>query len=128
KWLPNTRVGFRDAWLPAVGAAAIFEMATVAFVEFLRNFPATLDLYGALATLRRTHPALRRGGLRWLAVEDDALAFVREHPDGDVLVAAWRDAARLDLDRPVGAPALVTGEVAENRLEASGPALAVWRV
>lgn len=49
KWLPNTRVRFRDAWLSAVGAAAIFEVATVAFVEFIRTFPATLDLYGAVS-------------------------------------------------------------------------------
>lgn len=88
----------------------------------------TLDLYGALARLRRSEPALRRGGLRWLAVEDDAVAFAREHPDGDVLVVAWRDAARLDLARPDGVPVLVTGDVADDRLEAGGPALAVWRV
>jgi membrane protein len=51
KWLPNTRVRLRDAWLPAVGAAAIFEVATVAFVEFLRTFPETLDLYGAVSAV-----------------------------------------------------------------------------
>ncbi len=49
KWLPNTRVRFRDAWLAALGAGAIFEVATVAFVEFLRTFPETLDLYGAVS-------------------------------------------------------------------------------
>lgn len=49
KYLPNTRVRFRDAWLPAIGASIIFEIATVAFVEFLRTFPRTLDLYGAVS-------------------------------------------------------------------------------
>src|SRR3546814_8254208 len=53
---------------------------------------ATLDFYGALAALRREHPALRDGSLRWAHVSDDALAFVREHPSGDVLVAVRRGA------------------------------------
>ncbi|MBI4304862.1 MAG: YihY/virulence factor BrkB family protein [Chloroflexi bacterium] len=51
KWLPNTRVRFRDAWLSAIGAGLIFEIATVAFVEFLRTFPRTLDLYGAVSAV-----------------------------------------------------------------------------
>lgn len=51
KWLPNTRVRLREAWLPAIAAGAIFEVATVAFVEFLRTFPATLDLYGAVSAV-----------------------------------------------------------------------------
>ncbi|MBM3959418.1 MAG: YihY/virulence factor BrkB family protein [SAR202 cluster bacterium] len=51
KWLPNTRVRLREAWLPAIAAGAVFELATVAFVEFLRTFPATLDLYGAVSAV-----------------------------------------------------------------------------
>jgi alpha-glucosidase len=52
----------------------------------------TLAWYGALAALRREHEALRRGGLRWVHVDDDALVFLREHPSGTVLVAARRAA------------------------------------
>jgi alpha-glucosidase len=52
----------------------------------------TLHLYGRLATLRRQHVALRRGGLRWAHVGDDCLAFVREHPHGSVLVRVARAA------------------------------------
>jgi alpha-glucosidase len=52
----------------------------------------TLTAYADLARVRRAHVALRRGGLRWAHVEDDTLAFVREHPDGSVLVVARRAA------------------------------------
>lgn len=59
----------------------------------------TIEVYATLAGLRRTHPALRRGGLRWAFADDDAIVFVREHPAGDVLVACRRAAGgeiRLD--------------------------------
>ncbi|MBD8868378.1 glycoside hydrolase family 13 protein [Nocardioides donggukensis] len=53
----------------------------------------TLATYGALAGLRRAHPSLRRGGLRWLHVDDDVLVLLREHPSGSVLVTARRSAS-----------------------------------
>jgi alpha-glucosidase len=52
----------------------------------------TLATYAGLARLRHEHEALRRGGLRWAHVDDDAVVFVREHPAGSVLVAARRSA------------------------------------
>ncbi len=45
-----------------------------------------------LGTLRRSTPALRLGGFRWASTGPDHLAFLREHPDGDVLVVAARAA------------------------------------
>ena len=53
----------------------------------------TLDVYAALARLRRDHVALRRGGLRWVRVAADDLAYLREHPDGSVLVRLARSGA-----------------------------------
>lgn len=50
----------------------------------------TLDDYRTLLGVRRSSPALAEGGLRWLYVGTDALAFVREHPTETVLVAAAR--------------------------------------
>jgi alpha-glucosidase len=50
----------------------------------------TLATYSALARLRHTRVALRRGGLRWAHVSDDALVFLREHPAGSILVCARR--------------------------------------
>jgi alpha-glucosidase len=52
----------------------------------------TLATYAGLARLRHEHEALRRGGLRWAHVDDDAVVFVREHPTGSVLAAARRSA------------------------------------
>jgi len=51
---------------------------------------ATLDAYGALSAIRRTHPALVEGGLRWAHVDDDALVYLREHPEGGLVVCARR--------------------------------------
>lgn len=50
----------------------------------------TLDAYRALVRLRGTSAALAVGGLRWLHVGDDALAFVREHPREGILVVVAR--------------------------------------
>jgi alpha-glucosidase len=50
----------------------------------------TLAHYATLARLRMEHVAMRRGGLRWAHVSDNALVFVREHAEGSVLVCARR--------------------------------------
>ncbi len=52
----------------------------------------TLATYSSLSAQRRRHVALRRGGLRWAHVSDDALVFLREHPDESVLVCVRRAA------------------------------------
>ncbi|MET4156655.1 glycoside hydrolase family 13 protein [Agromyces sp. PvR057] len=57
-----------------------------------------LATYRALLRLRREHPVLAGGGIRWLAVGDDAVAFVRESTEASVLVFAARAAAVLEFD------------------------------
>lgn len=52
----------------------------------------TLAAYSSLSAQRREHVALRRGGLRWAHVSDDALVFLREHPDETALVCVRRAA------------------------------------
>ena len=62
----------------------------------------TLARYQHLAARRRELVALRRGGMRWVAAEEDLLAFTRTHPEGDVLVLLARAATgpvRLPLAR-----------------------------
>ena len=54
-----------------------------------------LETYRALVGLRRAHPVLATGGIRWLAVGDDAVAFVRESADETLLVFAARAASSL---------------------------------
>ncbi len=47
---------------------------------------ATLDAYRDLIAVRQAHPALRRGGLRWVIETDDAMGFLRETADERILV------------------------------------------
>ncbi|MBB6628607.1 glycoside hydrolase family 13 protein [Nocardioides sp. KIGAM211] len=68
----------------------------------------TFATYASLARLRTEHDALRRGGLRWAHVDEDALVFVREHPSGSLLVAARRDAG-VHIDLPAGPLGFVDG-------------------
>ncbi|WP_122263677.1 glycoside hydrolase family 13 protein [Ornithinimicrobium cerasi] len=68
-----------------------------------------LDTYRELIRLRRASPALTAGGIRWLHAHDDAMVFLREHPDETVLVHVARaahDAIPLELvDLPGAADA-----------------------
>ena len=104
---------------------------------------ATLATYAALARLRGEHDALRRGGLRWAHVDDDALVFVRDHPSGSVLVAARR-AGGPAVELPAGplgfadgtpllsseeaAPALVATAGVVTIPAAGGARFDVWRL
>jgi alpha-glucosidase len=60
-----------------------------------------LQAYRALIDLRRHSPALAEGGLRWVQVEADAIAFLREHPDERLLLVVsrgQREPLRIPLD------------------------------
>lgn len=98
----------------------------------------TIDLYAALIGLRRAHPALNGGGMRWLHVGDDVLVFVRESVAESVLVVAAR--ASVDIVLPTDAVAGVSqaaalfgdGDLTESadgiRVEAQGPAFLAWQL
>jgi len=92
----------------------------------------------ALFQARAASTALRRGGLRWLSVGDDALVFLREVPGEAVLVHA----ARAD-HAPVRLPATLLGSALEGlvgtpdlradddgwvTLPAHGPSFGMWRL
>ena len=51
-----------------------------------------------LITIRRNHDALINGGLRWIVVEDDCIAFLRESKKETVLVFVSRNAAKINID------------------------------
>ncbi len=91
----------------------------------------TIDLYRRLIALRRAHPALTGGGLRWLHAGDDAIAFVRESAEERVLVVAARGAARVELGEELpDAAELLEGSAdwSGGAVETAGPALLVWRL
>jgi alpha-glucosidase len=99
-----------------------------------RRLAVTRALFGA----RAGSAALRRGGLRWLWIGDDALAFLREAPGEAVLVHAARAS-----HAPIRIPAAVVGGelaglagTADLRadatqmieLPAAGPTFGMWRL
>jgi len=79
----------------------------------------TIALYRDLIALRRAHPVLATGGLRWLQVSDDALLFVRESADESLVVLASR-VGPTAIAVPQGAVPLY-GDLATG-----GPTFAVW--
>ena len=97
-----------------------------------------LGRHESLAAVRRASPALRRGGLRWLVVQEDVLVFERESADGErilvqvaraahepvLLVDWWFDEA----ERLFGSADPVRGEAGAWVLPATGAGAHVWRV
>ncbi|WP_223170679.1 DUF3459 domain-containing protein [Microbacterium sp. NIBRBAC000506063] len=59
-----------------------------------------LTLYRDLIALRREHPVLGTGGMRWVHVDDETVAFVRESDAETLLVLATR--AGVDAEVPAG--------------------------
>jgi alpha-glucosidase len=98
----------------------------------------TFDVYRRLVALRRSSVALRTGGLRWVLVEDDAVAFLRESPEETVLVlvarAPWCGAVLPETIAPDGAPVPLYGDAdlepvdGGYALPADGPAVYAWRL
>lgn len=97
--LPGVPVVFAGDEIGATG-----EWGEDARTPFPWHAPAQWDhqmlaAYTALLNLRRASIALAEGGLRWLHVGPDALAFVREHPDESILLVVSRAAVDpIDID------------------------------
>lgn len=90
--------------------------------------------YRELIALRRSEPALTRGGLRWLFADADTLIFARETIEESLLVAARRgDGCPIQL--PLGVPArglLGAADLAPQdgvvTIPAGGPSVRIWRL
>jgi alpha-glucosidase len=110
---PRIRTVTGDRRMVEVGAALLFTLPGIPTVfagdeiglmgtngeDARRPFPwkqperwdgRTLRTYQSLVRLRRNTVALQRGGLRWVHVSDDAIAFLRETADDRVLVVTSR--------------------------------------
>jgi alpha-glucosidase len=79
-------------WALLTGPADERDEATGVNAELAQE---TSELYATLITLRRQHGALSRGGMRWLHVDRDVLAYVREDAAESILVVASRREVRL---------------------------------
>jgi alpha-glucosidase len=97
----------------------------------LAESAATIALYTRLIALKRAHPALNGGGIRWLHASEDAVAFVRESVDECVLVVAARGITTIDLgDELPDAAKLIEGPVAFDggKIAITGPTFAAWQL
>jgi alpha-glucosidase len=94
--------------------------------------PELLSAYRRLIELRRSSPALARGGIRYAFVDDDVIAYLRETPDERLLCLASRaphEPIRLpfpSLETLYGGEPQVDG--GEAVLPADGPSFHVWRL
>jgi alpha-glucosidase len=87
-----------------------------------------LTAYRALIALRRSSNALAVGGMRYVHVGDDAIAYVRETREERFLCLAAR-ASHSPIKVPFAELETLYGEdVSHGMLPAGGPAFHVWRI
>ncbi len=87
-----------------------------------------LDSYRALAALRRSCGALAHGGIRYVHVSHDAVAYLRETRDEQLLCLAAR-AAHDPISTPFTNLETLYGEDAQNGvLPSDGPSFHTWRI
>ena len=95
------------------------------------NRPRDEALIGSmsrLAALRRSSDALARGGIRYIHVSEDAVAYVRETRDERLLCLAAR-AAHAPIRVPFPELETLYGEdVSDGALPSDGPSFHVWRI
>lgn len=89
----------------------------------------TYEVYRSLIAVRRAHPALRSGGLRWLHTGEDVVLFERALP-GQRLVVQVSRAAHAPLIAPFAASHLLGGPdlAPGTALPSDGPAFHIWQV
>ena len=89
---------------------------------------AVFDAYRSLIALRRSSAALARGGIRYVHIDDDVIAYLRETREETVLCLASR-APHEPLHVPFTQLETLYGADAENGLlAADGPSFHVWRI
>jgi alpha-glucosidase len=86
-----------------------------------------LDAYRRLIALRRSHEPLQRGGIRYVYVDDDVIAFLRETRDDALLCLASR-APHAPVRTPFTSLETLYGADAEDGLlPADGPSFHIWK-
>ncbi|MEY3277712.1 MAG: hypothetical protein RLZZ426_198, partial [Actinomycetota bacterium] len=96
--MPGTPMVFMGDELGATGLWGEVSRSTMPWDDLEAHEPQTQAAYRALLNLRRESDALARGGLRWLAIGDDAVAFARESQAETLVFVVSREAGSFDLD------------------------------
>jgi alpha-glucosidase len=87
-----------------------------------------LEEFRRLIALRRSHPALARGGIRYAYVDEDVIAYLRETRDERLLCLASR-APHEPIRLPFTSLETLYGADAEDGvLPADGPSFHIWRL
>jgi alpha-glucosidase len=82
-----------------------------------------------LVAIRRNTRALADGGLRWVLIEADAIAYLRESRDEKILVVASRSRVRLDLrDIAASTEVLFGPPLSRGKFIARGPEVGIYRI
>lgn len=100
--LPGTPMIFMGDEYGAEGWWGEDSRTTMPWESIWEINPNIQRAYKSLIQLRRNSPALVRGGLQWLTVTDDAIAFLRESPEEKLLFVVARNSARLDIPNWLG--------------------------
>ena len=85
-----------------------------------------------LISLRKKHDAFINGGLRWVLVEDDCIAFLRESKKETILVFVSRKAVKASIDLSALGYAVKAGLYGASAagtkvtIDAAGPVQGVW--
>lgn len=89
------------------------------------------SFYRELLAVRRAHPALAYGSMRWLHASDDSVVYLRELPGERMVVQVCREDGVLSaISVPETAEAVFGAEdlVAGDALPVAGPAVRIWRL
>jgi alpha-glucosidase len=136
---PGTPVLFAGDEIGAEGTNGEHGRVTMPWDDPERWDAETFEIYRSLIELRRSTAALRHGGLRWVVVADDAVAFLRETADESVLVLVARGpwagtVLPTSIVTPGTEPRVLYGGVALTLttdgyvLPGDGPGVRVWRL
>jgi len=82
-----------------------------------------------LVHIRRKSDALAHGGLRWVLIEDEILAFTRESKREALLIVVSRSAQKISFkDLPAVKESLYGVKMKNNVYKSSGPSIGIYRI
>jgi alpha-glucosidase len=82
-----------------------------------------------LVKIRRKSHALAHGGLRWLVIEDDVVAYIRESKREQLLVVISRNALQCVLPKTIEVKEKLYGpELFNGVFRSSGAAVGIYRL
>lgn len=82
-----------------------------------------------LVKIRRKSHALAHGGLRWILVEDEVIAFIRESTRETILVAITRSALQTAFNNiPEVKEVLFGASLSNGVLRSAGPSVSIYRL